>query len=410
MYTKAAFETLPIVITSMSRWDGALSSASLSLAKVLSKKNSVFYIDYPYSIADVWRERKQIHLKKRLPALIRGKDSVKSIRELSDTFYAVTPKATLPVFSLPEGRAYEKASHFNNLQLSKAIKKALKKHNIKDYLFINSFNPTYLSQVERYLKPILSIYHSRDAIEEVKGHGLRKENECAKHYDLLMATSRQLCANIAARNGKNVNYFPNGGDIQLFQTALTEPLPKPKELESIHTPLVGYTGALAQREDYELIEKMAKAHPDKTFVFIGPRTDHLHTTIRLEELPNVLLTGPKPITELPAYLRHFDCTIIPFLKNNLTGGIYPLKINEYLAAGKSVVTTDFSEDIRSFAQHVHIAENHDQFIKMIDLAVKDNSELQKQNRLEIARSNSWEERMNLFWDLAWNAYQNKKKI
>jgi glycosyltransferase involved in cell wall biosynthesis len=124
----------------------------------------------------------------------------------------------------------------------------------------------------------------------------------------------------------------------------------------------------------------------------------------------VLLTGPKPITELPAYLRHFDCTIIPFLKNNLTGGIYPLKINEYLAAGKSVVTTDFSEDIRSFAQHVHIAENHDQFIKMIDLAVKDNSELQKQNRLEIARSNSWEERMNLFWDLAWNAYQNKKKI
>ena len=161
--------------------------------------------------------------------------------------------------------------------------------------------------------------------------------------------------------------------------------------------------------EQELLEKTARAHPDKTFVFVGPRTDHLHTSVRLEALPNVLLTGPKHITELPAFLRHFDCTIIPFLKNNLTGGIYPLKINEYLAAGKAVVTTNFSEDIRSFAQVVSIAEDHEQFIKMIDSAVKDNSESQKQKRLEVAQSNSWEKRAELFWDLAWNAYLKKKQ-
>jgi teichuronic acid biosynthesis glycosyltransferase TuaH len=410
MLTQNKFKNLPIFITSMSRWDGDRSSASLALAKVLSRTNPVYYIDYPYSWADLWRERKLPTLKRRIAALLYGKDYLINIPGQSKNLFGATPKPGLPIYSLPPGILYNIAAHYNNNRMAALIKKIIKQKNITDYILINSFNPAYLSEVGKYLEPAISVYHSRDAIEEVKGHGLRKENECVQNYDLVMATSRQLCRNISSRNGRFVNYFPNGGDIKLFKTAIEKELSKPVELSKITSKIIGYTGAVCQRINYELLVKVATANRDKTIVIVGPRQDKEFTSINLDAVTNIAFTGPKKIDELPSYLRYFDCTIIPFVKNNLTGGIYPLKINEYLAAGKAVVTTNFSEDIATFKDNVYLAENDEEFLKMIDVAINDNSYEKKEERLKAATGNAWECREELFWQLAWDAYQQKNKI
>jgi teichuronic acid biosynthesis glycosyltransferase TuaH len=407
MLSQEAFRNLPIFITTMSRWDGDVSSASLALAKVLSRNNTVYYLDYPYSWADVWRERNLPTVKRRMKALLFGKDYLVNIPEQSENFVAVTPRPALPIYSLPAGKLYDFASHYNDKQLSNVIKRICREKGIKEYLFINSFNPTYLANVGKYLSPSLSIYHSRDAIEEVPGHGLVKENVCVQHYDMSMATSKQLCRNIAARNQQPVNYFPNGGDVHLFKKAIFETLPKPKEIAHITTPIIGYTGAVCQRIDYDLMVKIAQQNPDKTIVIVGPRKDKEFTKIKLDDYKNIVFVGPKRIEALPAFLQYFDCTIIPFVKNNLTGGIYPLKINEYLAAGKAVVTTNFSEDIATFAKNIYLANTHDEFLSMIPLAMQDNAAAQKQERLSAAMSNAWENRVELLWDIAWEAYQQK---
>lgn len=407
MLTRKDFEKLPIFITTMSRWDGDISSASLALAKVFSRTNPVYYLDYPYSWADVWRERKSPSVKSRMPALLAGKDVLVNVTGESPLLVAATPRPVLPIYSLPTGRLYTIAANYNNHQLAHLVKRIIKLKKIRGYIFINSFNPTYLSAIEQYLHPVLSVYHSRDAIEEVKGHGLAKENECVQHYDISMATSKQLCRNITARNQRPVSYFPNGGDIRLFRTAIENELPKPAELAEINTPIIGYTGAICQRMDYELLVKIAAANKDKTIVLVGPRKDKEFTSIDLDAIPNIVFTGPKKIDQLPAYLRYFDCAIIPFLKNNLTGGIYPLKINEYLGAGRAVVTTRFSEDIAGFNDHAFIAGNHEEFLAMISKAVKDNSVEKIQMRLQAAECNAWEKRVELFWQLAWIGYSTK---
>lgn len=405
MLNQVEFKKLPIFITTMSRWDGDVSSASLALAKVLSRNNPVFYLDYPYSWADVWRERNKPTVKKRMNALLWGKDYLINIPDQSVNFVAVTPKPALPIYSLPAGKLYNFASDYNDRQLSSVIRRICREKGYQEYIFINSFNPNYLAKIDQYLTPTLSIYHSRDAIEEVKGHGLVKENCCVKHYDMAMATSKQLSRNISARNDKIVNYFPNGGDVYLFKKAFTEKLPKPKELENINTPILGYTGAVCQRIDYELMVKIAEQNPDKTIVIVGPRKDSEFTNIKLDNYKNIVFVPSKRIEELPAFLQYFDCTIIPFAKTNLTGGIYPLKINEYLAAGKAVITTNFSEDIASFEKNIYLANSHEEFLKMIDLAINDNSPEKKQIRFEVAQENSWENRVDLLWNLAWKAYQ-----
>ncbi|MES2517367.1 MAG: glycosyltransferase [Bacteroidota bacterium] len=407
MLNREAFEKLPIFITTMSRWDGDVSSASLALAKVLSRGNPIFYLDYPYSWADVWRERNLPTVKRRMKALLFGEDYLVNIPGQSVNFVAVTPKPALPIYSLPAGKLYDFASDYNDRQLSNVINRICREKGFTEFIFINSFNPNYLAHIDKYLSPTLSIYHSRDAIEEVKGHGLVKENSCVKYYDMAMATSKQLCRNISARNDKPVNYFPNGGDVHLFKTAITEKLPKPKELLNIHTPIIGYTGAVCQRIDYDLMVKIAEQNTDKTIVIVGPRKDKEFTKIKLDDYKNIVFVGSKRIEELPAFLQYFDCTIIPFAKTNLTGGIYPLKINEYLAAGKAVITTNFSEDIATFEKSIYLANSHEAFLQMIPLAINDNSPEIKQARFEAALGNSWENRVALLWDLAWVAYQKK---
>ena len=407
MISKTEFEALPIFITTMSRWDGDVSSASLSLAKVLSKTNAVYYIDYPYSYADVWRERNKPSVKKRMKALLFGKNILTNVPDQPINFKGATPGAVLPIYSMAAGKLYTICSNYNNKKMATLIKKIARQNHIDNYILLNSFNPLYLSKVNAYLNPTLSIYHSRDAVEEVKGHALQKEIECIQHYDVSMATAKQLCKNMEARTGIKVESFPNGGDVQLFKTAFEQTLPRPKELVNITTPIIGYTGAVCQRMDYELLVKIAKANTDKTIVMVGPRQDKAFTTIDLDAIPNIVFTGAKKITELPAYLQYFDCAIIPFVKNNLTGGIYPLKINEYLAAGQAVVTTNFSEDIAAFKKDIYLADNHDEFLQMINVAVHNNTIEVKQQRLNAAAGNAWENRAELFWQIAYKAYQLK---
>lgn len=404
MLSQEAFKQLPIFIISMSRWDGDISSASWSLAKVLGRTNPTYYVDYPYTLADVWRERKLPSVQRRMNALVWGKNYVQNIPDQPPLLKAATPRAVIPLQRIPQGSIYKKINDINNTTVAKLIRKICKENGYKDFLFINSFNPIYLQEIEQYLQPTLSVYQSRDAIEAISDNGLRGEITCVQHYDLSIATSTQLCTNISARTGKEVIHFPNGGDATLFRTAIDNTLPKPKELENITTPIIGYTGAVCQRIDYELIEKTAAAHPDKTIVMVGPRQDKIHSPIDLDTIQNLVLTGPKKITELPAYLQYFDCAILPFKYTTLTAGIYPLKINEYLAAGKAVVATHFSKDVAIFKESIWLRDTHEAFIKAIDEAVQHNTPQEKEDRYTIAAGNSWEKRVELFWELAYNTY------
>jgi hypothetical protein len=86
------------------------------------------------------------------------------------------------------------------------------------------------------------------------------------------------------------------------------------------------------------------------------------------------------------------------LCNTLTESIYPLKINEYLAAGKAVVSTGFSADIRSFAPVIYLAENHDAFIQQIEPALNEENAALRQQRIDIASTNTWEARIRQLWE------------
>jgi glycosyltransferase involved in cell wall biosynthesis len=83
----------------------------------------------------------------------------------------------------------------------------------------------------------------------------------------------------------------------------------------------------------------------------------------------------------------------------LTRSIYPLKINEYLAAGRPVVATDFSEDIVGFGDVVYIGKTHEEFLQLIDRAIVEDDGNKVRDRIHASKKNTWKARVEQFWQI-----------
>ncbi|WP_419800594.1 glycosyltransferase [Mucilaginibacter sp.] len=391
-----------IFIIAQSRWDNPYSSVGYCLAKEFSKKNRVFYIDHPFSAKDIIKEFKQGNkVKSRLTSLLFGKKSFRKIEGSQDNFTLVIPKLTFPINWLNDSWMYQFLSGLNDKVVLAALKKTIKKYQVKEYIFINSFDPYFFRSFPKAIAPAISIYQTIDDMTQEKyiaRHGVRLEKEALKKADLSLATSTELTRLMSAYTHK-VFCLPNAADFSLFAKAFNEILQKPKELEGISQPVIGYIGVIGTRINYGLLKQVALCHTDKLLLMVGPKDSTLCQDFGLENLPNVVFTGQKKMEELPAYLQNINCAIIPFEYSVLTKSIYPLKINEYLSAGKPVVATAFSQDIRGFAEVAYIAETDEEFLQNIDLAIREDSEEKKQLRIKTAEKNTWEARVERFWNI-----------
>jgi glycosyltransferase involved in cell wall biosynthesis len=315
---------------------------------------------------------------------------------------AVHPPLTLPINWMQPGKTYDALYRFNNKIIVNTIRKVIEDYKLKNFIYLNCFNPYYAGVLPKDLNPRLNIYQCIDDMREeayTAKHGARVEEAALRQADVALVTSRNLYR-LKSHLNPNTYVLHNAVDISIFSKALEQPLPRPAELEGITGKIIGFTGNLNEyRVNYQLIRSVAERHPDKKVVLVGPLNSDCYKVNGLDTMPNVILTGGKHIKELPAFLQHFDVTIIPFLRNKLTASVYPLKVNEYLAAGKPVVATDFSEDIRSFAKDIYLAENDEDFIHLIDRAIAEDSDRLVSQRVATANQNTWTERVRQFWNI-----------
>lgn len=161
---------------------------------------------------------------------------------------------------------------------------------------------------------------------------------------------------------------PNGVD---FDTVSARS-PEPEDLASIPGPRIGFTGWLKNQLDWDLIEYLTSARPDWSFVFVGAAiASHAGLRERLEALgrrPNVYMLGGRSSKELVRYPGHFDACIMPYRVDGYTRYIYPLKLHEYLATGRPVVSSAIRTAL-DFEEVVGIASNPDEWIAALEQAL-----------------------------------------
>ncbi|MDX1911033.1 MAG: glycosyltransferase [Saprospiraceae bacterium] len=391
-----------VVFFSLFRTDNPYSSISLSMARELAQQTRVVYVNHPYSIWDVVKglRQKDKVLRRRLWRILFGQNAVERLDSIPENFVAVTPPVTLPINWLPPGRVYDFFQRFNNGIVLRAIRRALQSEQVRDFIFINCYNPFYAGWLPPGFGAKACIYHCIDDITQnayTARHGEQLENEACRQADFTFVTSSNLARLKAPVARRIVSYF-NAADFSVFQKVLTETYPRPELLAGREGPVIGFVGNLDDlRIDYALLKKIALHFPEKTLLLVGPLNSKMPAAIGLDRLPNVVFAGARALHDLPPLLQHMDCVLIPFLCNTLTFSIYPLKINEYLAAGKPVVSTCFSEDIRTFAGHCYLAETPEVFLRQIEHALQENDPERIRRRIALAQTNTWEARIRQLW-------------
>ncbi len=407
------YRDLDIVYFTLFPWDHPYSSVSLSFAKEFAKNNRVFYVNHPYSVKDFAGNFNTKMAKERRGHLLTNKMRYEKIEGLSENIIAVHPSLTFPINWLPEGGFYKTFSAYNNKIILKTIKKVIKDYDLKNFIYVNCFNPYFAGWLPKDFGQVVNIYQNIDDMTEepyTAKHGARLEREVATNADIVTVTSTNLWELMAPYN-KETHIVHNAADISNFERVLNEKFDKPAEIQGVDTKIIGFVGNLDHcRVDYPLLKKVAEAHSDKTVLLVGPINNTEYKEVGLDQLDNIIFAGSKDITELPRYLQHMDCAMIPFLCNKLTKSIYPLKINEYLAAGKAVISTSFSKDIRGFNDYIYLADNHEQFVQLIDKAIGENSEARIKSRNELARTNTWSARVEEFWTIVEDYMMKKKKM
>lgn len=387
-----------VIILGLVRWDSPYSSTTYSLAKELSKTRRVFYIDNPFTFKDFLSNYNSQEIQHRKEALLFGKNKLKTPLSDYPNLVCVTPPLMLPINWLPQGKTYDFFMGMNNWLVTKLIKTIIKQYHITDYIYLNVFNPFYVKKLTIKPAPKLNIYYTVDDISEaiyISKHGVEQEKRALKSADLVFATSREL-EKKCKKTAKNVTYLPNAADFSLFQKTINQAFDQPTEIQNETRDIIIYIGNIKDRDDFPLLKKIAETHQDKLLLIIGPINTNEHKEFGLHEMKNVKFLGGKPIQELPKYMKFASVAIIPFKLSKLTKSIYPLKINEYLAAGLPVVSTNFSEDILEFNDVIYIAENHEDFSQKIALAIETNSTDLRAIRIQKAIKNNWKARAESF--------------
>jgi UDP-galactopyranose mutase len=150
-------------------------------------------------------------------------------------------------------------------------------------------------------------------------------------------------------------FVPNGVDYGAYSRPTTEPA----DLAPIAHPRMGYVGVIKTQLDFELLLGLATAHPEWSFVMVGPRGyvgDRAGTLDQMAALPNVHLLGNKQLAELPSYTQHLDVCLMCYEVTDYTNYIYPLKLHEYLGSGPPVVSSPI-QSVLSFSNVVRLASN-----------------------------------------------------
>lgn len=322
-----------------------------------------------------------IKLNEVLPAAAEPRFSLRKVKQ---NVYEVTLAATRqPLINQEVMSGLNADSLLDSLN---ELRRACRIDEAIGYVMTPSWKNVALSTQKRWGWRV--IYDCMDEWEGFPGVArevTKVEPELVHDCDLLVVTAAALHEKWRGQRQGPSALVRNGVDFEYYARRC-----QPNALlEKGSRPLVGYYGAIADWFDVELMTEVARRRPSYSFVLLGGIFDV--DVSELEALPNVRLLGQQPYETMPQYLYHFDACLIPFKLNAITHATDPVKMYEYLSAGKPVVSVALSE-IRPFEEYLYIARDREDFIAKLDEAVAEDNEELKARRREFARRNSWQER------------------
>ena len=232
------------------------------------------------------------------------------------------------------------------------------------------------------LDPELVVYDVMDELANFLGAPpeiVLAERRLLRRADIVFTGGVSIYRSKLPHNAKTY-LFPSGVDQQHFLTARKRSTAVPEDLDCLPHPRIGYYGVIDERVDAELLREMAASRPEWHFVMIGPVVKISPSS--LPAAPNISYLGKREYAELPAYLKGFDVAMMPFALNEATQYISPTKTLEYMAGGKSIVSTRVNDVVELYGEVVRLADGHEEFARQCEAALIESAGEREARRLK----------------------------
>lgn len=374
-----------VIVLTYADWNASWSTPQ-QIASRLAPDNRVLFVDQPRSFL--------YNLKPRDPqgAGVWSGARVQEVRP--NLFVYHPPHAFIPVDRVPLPLS-KRIMLFNGICLARGIRRAAQSLGFTEPIVWN-FSILHGPAV-RLLERSLTIYDICDEWENYIPHETGRqlvrwtEDRLCRAADLVFVGTETAAARRTGANPE-LHVVHHGADYTHFALAQDPATEVPADLAALPRPVVGSVGVIdPARFDVDLICGLSKARPDWSIVLVGPARADMDLT-RLKSCANVYLLGNRRIAELPGYLKGMDVTLIPYQLNDATKDIYPLKLQEYLAAGKPVVSAPLPA-VMPYGDVVAIASGPAAFQAAIETALAKTGRDDVASRQAVARANSWDERI-----------------
>jgi len=259
-------------------------------------------------------------------------------------------------------------------------------------IFISA--PLFVPAV-KFLSPKAFIF---DAQDNLLKHAMYKSTRnLSDYYDYCLKEANLIYSNSKETENWFHNFRPdalqiaNGVDTKTFNYESAYTIPE--DMANLSKPIVGYAGKMQELFDIDLVEKCVHTFPHVNFVFIGQELDPKWTK-KLWGYPNTFYLGDKKYKFLPQYLSNFDVCIVPLNKARQHGGD-PIKLYEYLAMGKPVVTTNVegAEIFKDFPQ-IRISRTDEEFLEGLRYFINKIKKQEMITRTDLPNFCTWEYKAN----------------
>lgn len=374
----SGLENQHIICISSIDWDPIWTRKQQIMSR-LPKSNTILYIEPPITLLSPLKDRTTLN---------KWVMWFKGMRRIKDNIYLYSSPVILPF-----GNKSRLINKINQWWLSLFVKNTVLRLNLKNPI-VWTYMPNSVDLVDKLPNHKLLVYDCVDEHTEYTGLinkalVTEMERQLMNHCDLVFVTAQGLY-NTKKEFSREIYFLPNAADVEHFMKAQAPSTVIPDDISAIPGPIVGFVGVIQDWIDLDLVEEAALAHPEWSFVMIGPVAAGIDTSC-LKSLPNVIFLGRKEVKDLPNYIKAFDVCINPFKINELTDKVSPLKFYEYLASGKPIVSVNMP-GVSEFSDVVEISNNSKEFITGIENALTDETPAKLHARLKKARENSWDSR------------------
>lgn len=368
-------------------WDRGAVNRNYFVLNALAREKQVDKIISVDFLPLTWRQATK-HYWRNL--LIEPKTAEMIYGDLTSACYARSEK--LFVYTTID-------SMFSFKKVADELRRIEKILNLKNIVFW-SYNPMFVEFIGA-LNEKLFVF---DAVDNWAHHEayckIMPKNLIQRNYgiisgraDLIFTVSNAL-SNYFKKLGRksDLHWIPNGVDYNhINNKALTSRIVKIGQGDK---KIIGYIGTIENRLDFELLDKIADFHDDKEIIMIGPIWKCAKKSVRnLQKRKNITFIGPISYQNIPAYLARVDVAIIPHRSNEFVRSMNPMKLYDYLAAGKPVVSTPH-ESLSAFKELVYAANSGDEFCALINKALRENSLAMEKARRDAVKPYDWQSRVD----------------